>query len=123
MNDTIETAECGVRSAEQFRAILAEVRDFIEANRPRFRGPVHGWADHWEKSLAFHATRGNLALVWSRGSDASSLESCRVGAVSTPGSVGAAATLVGVAIAWRLFEHEIWAAEHNRRSVFEWRGN
>lgn len=90
----------GAAGQATLREIVGEVRAFIDANRPRFTSRPGGWADHWEQSLAFHATRGNLALVWQPSSQ-----------------------LVGVAIAWRTYEASIWQAEHSRRAVFDWTGN
>lgn len=88
------------------REIVGEVRAFIDANRPRFTSRPAGWADHWEKSLAFHATRGTLALVWQPAT-------CNL----------QPATLIGCAIAWRTTERWIWQAEHAGVSVFDWRTN
>lgn len=102
MNALAETtiAPAGHPGAQNaLREILREVRDFIDAHRARFHSPPAGWADHWEKSLAFHAVNGTLACVWTD------------------------RQLAGVAIAWRLRESEIYLAEAGRRSVFDWRGN
>lgn len=98
------------------REIVAQVRDFIDANRPRFTSRPAGWADHWEKSLAFHATRGNLALVWNGRAGSPLPAEAGAHGVTRP-------TLIGCAIAWRTYEGSIWQAEHSRRSVFDWTGN
>lgn len=96
---------------QTLRDIVTAVRDFIDANRARFACAPGGWADHWEKSLAFHATRGNLALIW------------QPGRADLPVRQEAVPHIVGCAIAWQTNAGDIYQAEHNGRSVFEWRGN
>lgn len=82
------------------RAILDATADFLRANAERFRtAPAAMTGERLLQALAFHATRGTLALIWHD------------------------QKLIGAAIAWRTTAKHIEQCEREDRNVFDWQPN